>query len=290
MIENPQNPAAPPVEIKVNNEIEVIGYPVKNIDPASLDLDLKTNFNFLTVAQAGPRKCLDATVRWFVEEFKDNEDVGLIVKSNLSKNCIIDRRQLTHQFRQYLAPFADRKCKIYLLHGALTEEELHSLYVMDSTKAYVTTTHGEGFGLPIFEAVYSGLPVLAPAWSGHVDFLYKRYIKKNGKNDKKPLFSKVKYSLEKVQEHVHWENIIIPNSRWAFSDQKSFKKGLRNIYETHGHKKKLALELKEYIEQEFAEEKIHNKYVEAVNSVYPPEVFEVSEWLKEIENNIEVHE
>ena len=292
IVDDPNNPAAPPLQIELSNEkqIEVIGYPVKTITPKTIDLDIKTEFNFLTVAQAGPRKCLDATIRWFVEEFKDDENVGLIVKSNLTKNCIMDRRQLTHQLNVWLAPYSDRKCKVYLLHGAMTEEELHYLYTMDSTKAYVTTTHGEGYGLPIFEAAYSGLPVLAPAWSGHVDFLYKKYEKKNKKKDKKPLFSKVKYTLQKVQEHVHWENIIIPEAKWAFSDQKSFMKGLRNIYETHSHKKKLALELKEYLEEEFSKEKIYNKYIEAVNSVYPPEVFEVSEWLKELENNIEVHE
>ena len=40
----------------------------------------------------------------------------------------------------------------------------------------------------------------------------------------------------------------------------------------------------------FLEKKIHEKYVEVINKVYPPEVFEVTEWLQQIENNLETHD
>ena len=192
--------------------------------------------------------------------------------------------------KSWVHDFPDRKCKVYLLHGNLSEEQLHHLYENEKIKCYVTTTHGEGFGLPVFEAVYSGVPVVAPAWSGHVDFLYKKETKKNGKVVKKPLFTKVKYTLEKVQENAVWEEVIVPESKWAFSDQKSYQKCLRNVYEAYASKKKMAEELKEYIHEEMSEEKIHEKYVEVINRFCAPEVFEVSDWLKEIENNLETHD
>jgi hypothetical protein len=52
----------------------------------------------------------------------------------------------------------------------------------------------------------------------------------------------------------------------------------------------MAKELKEYLDVEMSEEKIHEKYIEAINKVYPPEVFEVTEWLQQIENNLETHD
>jgi len=278
------------VLLKCEKTIDVIGYPVKTIEPSPIDLDISTKFNFLTVAQAGPRKCLDATVRWFAEEFKDDEDVGLIIKTNLANNSTPDRHNILVQIKQWIAQIEDKKCKVYLLHGNLSDEEIHYLYNNDFVKAYVTTTHGEGFGLPIYEAAYSGLPVIAPAWSGHVDFLYKTYQKKNGRTDKKCLFNKVKYELQNVQENVLWENVIIPESKWAFSDEKSFKKVMRNVYETHGHKLKMAEELKDHLLENNTEEKIQEKYVDMINKVYPPEVFEVADWLKEIEKNLEDNE
>ena len=270
-------------------EIDVIGYPVKNKESEDMGLDIQTDFNFLTVAQAGPRKCLDATVRWFAEEFKD-ENVGLVVKANMQNNSKADRYNLKNTMKNWVKHLEGRKCKVYLLHGNLNEDQIHHLYNHEKIKCYITTTHGEGFGLPIFEAAYSGLPVVAPAWSGHVDFLYKKIIKKNGKPDRKPLFTKVKYELEKVQKNAVWENVIVEDAKWAFSDQKSFKKALRNVYVAYASKKAMAKELKEFLEVEMAEEKIHEKYVEVINKVYPPEVFEVTEWLQQIENNLETHD
>ncbi len=270
-------------------EIDVIGYPVKNKDCEDMGLELKTDFNFLTVAQSGPRKCLDATVRWFAEEFKD-ENVGLVVKANMQNNSIADRHNLQTSMKHWIQKLKDKKCKVYLLHGNLNEEQIHHLYNHDKIKCYVTTTHGEGFGLPIFEAAYSGLPVVAPAWSGHVDFLYKKFKKKNGKPDKKPLFTKVKYELEKVQQNAVWENVIVEDSKWAFSDQKSFKKALRNVYDAYSSKRAMASELKEYLHDEMSEEKIHEKYIDVINKVYPPEVFEVTDWLSQIEGNLETHD
>ena len=50
-----------------------------------LELNLSTSFNFLTVAQMGPKKDLESTVLWFLQEF-EKEDVGLVIKTNMAKN------------------------------------------------------------------------------------------------------------------------------------------------------------------------------------------------------------
>jgi len=151
--------------LRCEKPIEVVGYPVKNVEPSekTMNLEFSTEFNFLTVAQWGPRKDLETTIRGFLEEFRHNSNVGLVVKTYQSNMSTIDRRQTNVRLEILLNEFADRKCKIHYIHGSLTEEEMHGLYLNPNIHAYVTTTHGEGFGLPIFEAVYSGLPVICPA-------------------------------------------------------------------------------------------------------------------------------
>ena len=47
------------------------------------------------------------------------------------------------------------------------------LYNHPKVKAHITLTHGEGFGRPLLEATLSQKPVIAPNWSGHLDFLSK---------------------------------------------------------------------------------------------------------------------
>ena len=50
--------------------IDVVNYAVRNIEPRRLELDLETKFNFLTVAQWGPRKNLKNTIKWLLKNSK----------------------------------------------------------------------------------------------------------------------------------------------------------------------------------------------------------------------------
>ena len=76
------------VILRTNTPVEFVNYPVKSFENLpELELELTNSFNFLAVAQFGPRKNLKNTIKWFVEEFR-NEDVGLVVKSNIAKNCL----------------------------------------------------------------------------------------------------------------------------------------------------------------------------------------------------------
>ena len=74
----------------------------------------------------------------------------------------------------------------------MTDEEIHSLYLHGKIKSFVSFTHGEGFGLPLFEAAYSGLPVVAPGWSGQCDFLFDE--------NKKSHFYNVAFDIQPIQE------------------------------------------------------------------------------------------
>lgn len=210
------------VVLKTQVPVEYVNYPVKSYEQLpELDLRLSTKFNFLTVAQFGPRKNLHNAIKWFVEEFK-NEEVGLVVKSNIAKNCLMDRNRLQNDLKVFLSQFGERKCKVYLLHGDMTDEEMHALYCNPKINAFVSLPHGEGFGLPIFEAAYSGLPVVATGWSGQLDFLVD--------SDGDEQFYNVAFDLQPVQKEVHWEGVIIPDSMWAYPREQSAKKQMRLCY------------------------------------------------------------
>ena len=259
--------------LKLNTPVTAVNYPVKKYKKLpEIELDLKHDFNFVCVAQLSPRKNVFNTLKWFMEEFKDDE-VGLILKTNLAKNCVIDREQTAHQLKSMLAQFEDYKCKVYLLHGDMTDEEMHSLYLHPKIKSIVSLAHGEGFGLPLFEAAYSGLPVVSTGWSGQLDFL----VDKKGKSH----FYDVSFDLNRVQKEVVWEGVIIQESLWAYPREISAKENMRQCYEDIKNNTGIAADAKKYkkaIERRFSEEKIYASFCDVI---YVPSE-EETDWATEL--------
>lgn len=248
------------IDFKNTSPIEVVHFPAKILENKEIILDLKTNFNFLSVAQWGPRKNVESTIMSFLKEFKNDSDVGLILKLNVTKNCIADKIACENRVEAIKKNVPDAKCKIYVLHGNMTDEELNSLYTHPKIKAFVSTTHGEGFGLPLFESVCNGLPVIAPKWSGHVDFLLAP-VKEDGKERMRNHFTTIDFDLANVNKEAVWDGVIQPDSQWCFVKEFSVMNSMRKVYKNHPAALSVAKKLKEYILEEFREEKQKEKFI-----------------------------
>ena len=254
------------VTVRCTTPIEVVHYPVRNHKATPLDINLDFDFNYLAVAQWGPRKNLENTIRWWIEEFKD-EEVGLIVKTNLIKSSVIDREFTTERLQAILSGYANRKCKVYLIHGYMTPEEMTGLYQHDKVKCLVSLTHGEGFGLPLFEAASSGLPIIAPPWSGHVDFLYapKKRIKKHKTTiERTACFAKVDYDISPIPPEAVWKDVLQEGSMWCYPTKKSYQKQLRNVYENYNRFVNLAKILKNHVCSRFTDTTQFDMFANAV--------------------------
>ena len=239
-------------------------------DP-EFELELDTDFNFLAVAQIGPRKNMPLLLESFLEEFKDEANVGIVLKSHFANCSSVDRVYCKKEIKQFLDNHPDRKCKVYLLHGDLTEQQMCTLYRHDKIKAMVSTTHGEGFGLPLFEAACNALPVIAPNWSGQRDFLNmpveerKRKRKKTIKSTKlKAMFCEIPFALREVDQEAVWETVINKESKWCFVEPSEVRRSMRNVFDNLNNYQKKADKLKSHVLENFSQETMAKQFCAAI--------------------------
>lgn len=142
---------------------------------------IKESFCFLFVGhwlQGGlgeDRKDTGMLVKTFLESFKDIKNPpALIMKTSGADFSVMSKAELLKKIEEIRNTVKARTLpNIYILYGDLEDSEMNDLYNHPKIKAHVTFTHGEGFGRPLLEASLSQKPVIASAWSGHVDFLNK---------------------------------------------------------------------------------------------------------------------
>tara|TARA_B100002019_G_C21266125_1_gene599549 strand:- start:722 stop:1942 length:1221 start_codon:yes stop_codon:yes gene_type:complete len=236
---------------KIQTPVEVVWENTPRHEPEEIPgLKLKHGFNFLSVSQISPRKNFESMVKWFVEEFIDQE-IGLILKTNIASNAKMDFEHLEKRIKQLLEGYEERKCSVYLLHGDLTPGQMTGLYRNDKIKGMINIAHGEGFGLPMFEAAREALPITTIDWSGQLDFLH---------HDNKNYFNRVDFSLKPIQQEAIWPGVLEKDAMWAFADQGSYKMALRKAFKGYDKMKARAEKLKVLLDDKFCNEKLYDLF------------------------------
>jgi glycosyltransferase involved in cell wall biosynthesis len=232
-------------------------------EPDELELGITTDFNLLTVgvltglSPETDRKNLFYLIKWFVEEFRKDKNVGLIVKTSQGRETSMDRKSTESMLKKLLREIGhDGTPKIYLLHGELSRQEMNSLYKHPKVQGFVSATRGEGFGLPFLEAAVAGLPVLATNWSAHTEFLdYGFWIK-------------FEHELKRVDQSKIDKNIFMPNAKWAEVKEREFKASIRKFYNSHSMPKQKAKELSAKLSKLYSQETINSQYEEKIGKYF----------------------
>lgn len=129
------------------------------IYPLNID---KKRFKFLHVSSCFPRKGVDILLKAYAKCFTSEDNVTLVIKTfNNPHNDVSEQIAL---MKKNYVNFPD----VFLIEDDLKDYELKSLYKQCDT--LVAPSRAEGFGLPIAEAILSGIPVITTAWGGQLEF------------------------------------------------------------------------------------------------------------------------
>ena len=257
-------------ELKLEKPIEVLFEGVdenvfKPIDNTSLNLvdDIKEDFAFLHVGMWGKgdfgedRKDISKLIKIFYESFANKKQQPcLILKTCGATFSILDKEDCLDKIKKIKSMFPKDWSlpNVYLLHGSLSEEEMNKLYNHPKVQAFVSLTHGEGFGRPMLEASIVGLPVIASGWSGQMDFLSQTNSMLLGGE------------LKEVPKSQHWKDIIIPESQWFNVNETQAYKSMNYCFENYDEVKEKALNLMNINRDKFTLIKMADKLDEIVKS------------------------
>ena len=145
--------------------IKVCGLGVDHLDKYSINKNYKINtskFSFLHISSCFPRKGISVLLEAYGKCFSKNDDVTLIIKTFKNEHNSLEL-DLIH-YRSVFPSYPN----VQVIYDDLTYSDILALY--SQSNCLIAPSFGEGFGLPIAEAMYMELPVITTNWGGQLDF------------------------------------------------------------------------------------------------------------------------
>lgn len=204
---NKETFAASGVKRPIN--IVPLGVDPNYFHPKMKRFSLDGRFTFLSIFEWGERKAPGMLLSAYCREFKREESVLLVCKV-INRDGSVDVR---HQIQLLNIPPQGGEVVVLLNHEIETYQ-LGSFY--RSGDCFVLPTRGEGWGMPILEAMACGLPVIATDWGAHKDFF--------NADVGYPL--KIRSLIPAVAKCPYYSGF-----RWADPDEEHLRYLLRYVYE-----------------------------------------------------------
>jgi glycosyltransferase involved in cell wall biosynthesis len=212
-------------------------------------------FNFLVLGQLtgdkpeNDRKNIENMIKWYCEAFENNKSVNLILKTNSGRCSLADRTRTLRRVQAIVNRVRIGKYpSIDILHGNLTSKEISGLFKDNKVKCLLSATRGEGYGLPLVDAAAAAMPVVAPPYSGHMEFLEEKNI------------CSLNYKLHDIPVNRVDERIFMKGSKWAEVDGEDFKNKILDVYENYSVYRKKAQRMQQNIRNNFSREAVFEKY------------------------------
>lgn len=225
------------------------------LDVPPLPIEGKKGFSFLSTFDWNLRKGWDILIKAFIEEFREDEDVTLILKvwSSYGKSVTQLQQDVEKYIREVLATDPLRIPDILFLDLNIPVEEMPHLY--KAVDAYVMPTRGEGWGRPYIEAMAMGLPTIGTRWSGNTEFM----------NDGNSFL--IDFEIVDVPEKGWKEVPTYKGHRWAEPSVPHLRSLMRHVYECRSETREKGMHAREEILKKYNGNVVAEKIISHINEL-----------------------
>ena len=233
------------------------GVDLAMFNPAVIPYPINTSkkFKFLCVAEPHYRKQIDVLLDVYCSTFTSADDVCLVLKTKLFKPGE-ERKPFEQDLQPILAGLVKSMGRTMPEIKIINERlpSIASLYT--ACQAFVLMTAAEGFGVPFLESLACGLPIIAPRFSGHLDFL---------SDENSILCDGGTRKARSVEQY--WGQT--PGSQVGNPSPKKFAAAMLNVYKNYEEVKTKLMPGMMATAQQFTWANAMNKIIDVAKSVRP---------------------
>lgn len=210
----------------------------------SMQISGMRGFNFLSVFDWTFRKGWDCLIKAYVEEFRPDEDVSLIIKPSSSHGYSPTEMaaQIDNLIAYQLHLNPENVPDIILEAREIAQSDMPRLY--RAADCYVLPTRGEGWGRPYMEAMAMGLPTIGTDWGGNRAFM-------------SPDNSFLIHShMAPVSEDAAREQPIYTDQQWAEPDVNHLRQLMRQVFTDRAEARRRGDQAREDIRDNYTHEAV----------------------------------
>lgn len=208
-------------------KIKIVPTPIKLFEQGkkiSIPSDFSNNyilsndiFKFYSIFQWHERKGYKELLKSYLSEFSSNDNVVLILKVNPLNigdytEAAIKRDIL--KTKGYVGKA--NSPKIFLSKKLVQKDYIHGLHAIGD--CYVAPHHGEGWGMPIHDAMYCKKQIITTKFGGVTEYL----------DDNSAHL--IRYDLKPVS-NMEWSPLYGSYQKWAYPDVQHLSSLMRDVYE-----------------------------------------------------------
>lgn len=206
-------------------------------------------FKFYSVFQWQERKGYRELLKAYYSAFTSDDNVVLVLKVNPINNQA-DTKVKIYQDIQKIKNTVNKKNLplVYLSKEIINIQDIYALH--NSADCYVSPHHGEGWGMPIHDAMWAGKQIITTKYGGVTEHL----------NDSNAHI--IDHTLGPVN-NMEWNPLYNSSQNWAYPNIKHLERLMRDAYHNSGKFKTKGLEAKKTAEKMTIDEisKLLEKYL-----------------------------